>query len=68
VVEEPAHAAAAAMVAFMAVEAERVAAVVAMTAFGMTMTFKHVGQILFRYIETTDISKSVRIKSDFRYI
>jgi hypothetical protein len=43
-VEEPAHAAAAPVMAFMAVEAERMAAVMARTAgVGVEMTSKHWG-------------------------
>jgi hypothetical protein len=72
VIEEPAHAAAAAVRAFVAVEAERMAAVmaavVAVMAMVLMVTSKHVVLDPFRYIGIIDISKPDRVKSDFRYI
>jgi hypothetical protein len=73
VVEEPAHATAApartASVVIMAVKAEGVAAVVAAIAAAVMMvSSKHVVSILFRYIETIDISDRSKDKSLFRYI
>jgi hypothetical protein len=67
-VEEPAHAAAATVMAFMAMEAERMAAVFAVASVVLMMTSKHVVLDPFRYIEIIDISKPDWVKSDFRYI
>ncbi len=54
----------------MAVKAEGVAAVVAAIAAAVVVmvSSKHVVSILFRYIETIDISDWSKDKSLFRYI